>query len=433
MDYESVMPGLRQLRRLMTAALVALAWGCGSSGTADDSDAVAVDCSSTRWLGAWAAAPSDVTDVFSGESLRLLVTPLRSGDEARVRLSNRFGEGPLTLSSVHLAVQEDGASVRPATQTAMTFEGLTTVTIPAGEEVVSDEVAFQVEAFQPLAVSVYVPEPGGVLTRHSLAMQTSYRAPASAGDVAAAESGDVFTGTLSDRPLVVGLSVRASGRGAVIAMVGDSLTDGDQNTSGGIDANTRYPDELARRLADAESTLSPVNLGIAGNRVISGPLLPTFGPSLLERLDADVLARDDVTDVVLWEGINDLGIPPGSSAQEVLAGLADAVDRLKAPRAGQPVPRVLVATLTPAGGASGVLVSYANADEARQQINTELRAGAIGDGFLDFDAAVRDPNDPTRLAAEYDGGDGLHLSAAGYQRLAEVVELESFAGRACAD
>ena len=392
----------------------------------EDLDRAGEDCSGERWVGAWAAAPSDLTEeVIADESLRLVLTPLRGGEVARVRLSNRLGAAPLRLTHVHLGVSAEGAataSLRPSSQQPVRFDGADEVTIPAGEDVVSDPVDLSFSALDRLAVSVFVPAPGAALTRHSLAMQTSFRAP---GDVAAAEGGSAYAGTMTDRPLVVGLDVLASGTDGVIVALGDSLTDGDQSTSGGRDADSRYPDALARRLAEVRADLTPVNLGIAGNRVLSGPLLPSFGPALLERLGPDVLAREDVTDVVLLQGINDLGIPPGASAAELLDGLAEVVAQLDGPR-------VFVGTLTPAGGTSGLLGTYAAAEDARQEVNAAIRDGAVGDRVIDFDAAVRDPDDPSRIAAAYDGGDGLHMSAEGYARMAEAVDLGALAGRRCA-
>lgn len=388
-----------------------------------------MDCAAPRWLGAWATAPSDSTEPLGAQSLRLILTPLRDGEQARLRLSNRFGDAPVTLTSVHLGVAEEGPSLRPGSQVAVSFGGEPggDVVLAAGEERWSDPISFPIEALQPVAVSVFVVSEGARLTRHAEGLQTSYRAPPEAGDVAALEAGEAFTASSTERPLVVGLDVLAPGTDGVIAMVGDSLTDG----TGGVDQDARYPDALARRLLDGGWTLSPVNLGIGGNRVLSDPLLPAFGPALLDRLSADVLSRDDLTDVVLFEGINDLGIPPGSSAEEVLAGLEEAVHALQQPRDGRLTPKVTVATLTPAGGASGLYAGHAAAEDERQAVNEAIRAGGLGDAWVDFDAAVRDPDDPSRIATELDGGDGLHLNAEGYARLAEALELETFGGRRC--
>ena len=56
----------------------------------------------------------------------------------------------------------------------------------------------------------------------------------------------------------------------------------------------------------------------------------------------------------------------------------------------------------------------------------------IGDGFVDFDRALRDPSDPSRLAPEYDSGDAVHPSSAGYRWMAEEVDLSALEGPECA-
>lgn len=411
------------------AACVALGLlACSSAEPASSDTGPALeDCDADRWVGAWAAAPSGTTDAVADQTLRLVFTPLRSGATVRVRLSNRFGESPLALGSVHLGVQDAGAAIRAGTQRAVTFDGAGPLTLPAGGEVVSDPVDLAITAMEPLALSVHVPADDVALTRHVQGHQTSFTAP---GDVAADPSADAFTGSRTDRPLVMGLDVLGPGDAAVVAAIGDSLTDGDQAGPSSIDADTRYPDALARRLLDAGSPLSPVNLGIGGNRVLQDAALPDFGPALVDRLDADLLSRDDVTDVLLFAGINDLGLPPGATAEALLDGLDEAVAALDA----QPdPPRVHVATLTPAGGGTGVLAGYAAAEETRQAVNAEIRAERFGPHVLDFDAVARDPARPTHLAPGFDGGDGLHLSADGYAALAASVDLDTLRGRRCAD
>jgi lysophospholipase L1-like esterase len=173
-----------------------------------------------------------------------------------------------------------------------------------------------------------------------------------------------------------------------------------------------------------------LNLGIGGNRILRDS--PSFaGPSLLNRLQPDLLDRPDVTDVILLEGINDLGFPPSESAEDVIAGLRRAIRRLRAVRRGHPRLNVLVGTLTPTGGA--ILASYASADtdRRRRQVNDFIRTSGIADGVVAFDRALRDPADPSRLAPRYDGGDGVHPSSAGYRRMAQAVNLARLKGPAC--
>ena len=50
------------------------------------------------------------------------------------------------------------------------------------------------------------------------------------------------------------------------------------------------------------------------------------------------------------------------------------------------------------------------------------------DAVIDFEAAVRDPADPTRLAPAYDPGDHLHPNDAGYRAMGDAVDLKLVPG-----
>jgi lysophospholipase L1-like esterase len=92
---------------------------------------------------------------------------------------------------------------------------------------------------------------------------------------------------------------------------------------------------------------------------------------------------------------------------------------------------VLVGTLTPSFGAVEAGHASAATEQRRQEINRVIRAGGLGDGMVDFDRALRDPAEPSRLAAAYNSGDGLHPSSAGYRRMAQAVNLAKLEGPAC--
>ncbi|MBO9543333.1 hypothetical protein [Caulobacter sp.] len=52
-----------------------------------------------------------------------------------------------------------------------------------------------------------------------------------------------------------------------------------------------------------------------------------------------------------------------------------------------------------------------------------LRASGAFDAVVDLDAITRDPANPSRLKAEYDSGDLLHPSPAGYRAMAAAIPL----------
>jgi lysophospholipase L1-like esterase len=62
--------------------------------------------------------------------------------------------------------------------------------------------------------------------------------------------------------------------------------------------------------------------------------------------------------------------------------------------------------------------------------NAWIRASGQFDAVIDFDAAVRDPASLAFSLPAYDGGDHLHFNVAGYQVLANSIDLSLFGSRA---
>jgi lysophospholipase L1-like esterase len=209
-------------------------------------------------------------------------------------------------------------------------------------------------------------------------------------------------------------------RGAVVAL-GDSITDG----RGSIpDANNRWPDDLARRLAPLR--IGVLNMGIGGNRV----LLDGLGPNAMARFDRDVLAQPGARWLILLEGINDLGVLTRDApvtAQEHAALVARLVAgyRQLVTRAHARGLKVMGGTLTPWGGSTYYHPDALN-EADRQAVNAWIRGKDHFDGVADFDARLRDPAAPGQLLPLYDCGDHLHPSPTGYQAMADLVPLGFF-------
>jgi lysophospholipase L1-like esterase len=364
------------------------------------------------WVGSWSAAPVVGSGTgFSDRTLREVVHTSVGGDQVRIRLTNAFGTDGVVVDRTTVGAQSSGAALVTGTERPVTFGGQTEVVLPAGAEVLSDPVPMTARGGQDLAVSLYVPGSTGPATRHPLAMATSYLA---AGDHAADSGADAFTATTSAWYLLDGVDVRAlPGIRAVVAF-GDSITDGAQST---VDANRRYPDDLARRLKDRG--LSVLNEGISGNRVLTDA--DGSGVSAQARFDRDVVGQTGVRDVIFLEGINDIGhnLGPVSgepvTAQDLIAGMTNLTTRAHAHGL-----RIIGATMTPIGGSK-----YDNpeAEAKRQAVNAWIRTSAGFDGVVDFDAVTRDPASPARFLPAYDSGDHLHPDDAGYQAMADAVDL----------
>ena len=407
-------------------------------------------CPALRWVGSWIDSPSDADslvdeslDLFVGgsrQTMRMIIAPHLGGRVVRVHLSNRFGARPVTFNDVTIAHESSGAALVPGTVRSVTFGGSDSVTVPAGHDVVSDPIPFSFDAFNNLAVSVYLASYPGLPTQHFSARQTSYYTAPGAGDDVADATGTAFTEHTTARYYVDGLDVLAPGDVGAVVAFGDSITDGFQTsaaatllpeTASTLNTNGRWPDDLQRRLfAAGDPRLSVLDAGLSGNRVLANGLLPFFGPSGVSRFRQDALDQPGVTAVILLEGINDIGQSAGTvTAAALEAGLKQYVKEAHA--AGL---RILLGTLTPSGGATGLQITYATgaANVVREQFNAWIRSGASGaDGVIDFDAAVRNPADPNEILPAYNGGDGIHFNLAGYRAMADAINLAQLYPPSC--
>ncbi|WP_033037093.1 SGNH/GDSL hydrolase family protein [Streptomyces monomycini] len=357
---------------------------------------------------------------FADQTVRQVVRVTGSGTAARVRLSNRFGSAPLEVGGATLARTAQGAAVRTDTARRLTFSGTGSVRIPAGGEVWSDAAALPVAPFGQLTVSLYFPRPTGPTTFHAQAFTTAYRAE---GDQLTAADPAVFTETsvswyvLADVELAGGPARRDT-----VVTFGDSLTDGFASTT---DADHRYPDALAERLAAAGLGRPVLNAGIGGNLLLNDA--PWFGERAGARFRRDVLDKPGVRTVIVLASLNDIGFSevdetdfptyrpnPDLSAAQLIEGYRDLIAAAHA--AGV---RVIGGTITPFQGSE---YHTPHAEAKRRQINTWIRASGAFDAVADFATALADPSNPLALLPAYDSGDRKHPGDAGYRAMAEVVD-----------
>jgi lysophospholipase L1-like esterase len=374
------------------------------------------------WVSSWSASPQTAMPRtlaaagFDDQTLREIIFPSVGGDLARLELTNVFGASALRIGHVTVALAGPGASVVPGTIHPVTFGGSPSVRIPAGKQVLSDPVGIQMSALQDLAVSVYLPGRTGRATLHSDAQQVNW--VSAAGDHAAEAASGAFTAAIPSWYYVSGLLVRSPAAVGTVVAFGDSITDGVASTIGG---NDRWPNDLARRLHGlAGPTLAVVDEGIGGNRVLTGTRC--CGASALARFARDALGQPGVRDIIVLEGINDIGSSAGPpshtevSPAQMIAGYQQLIAQAHARGV-----RIFGATLPPFQGAG----YYTPAGEAtREAVDTWIRTSGAFDGVVDFDAVMRAPADPLRLKPAYDSGDHLHPNDAGYQAMADAVSLQ---------
>jgi lysophospholipase L1-like esterase len=385
--------------------------------------------SGPHWVGTWAASPQLTEERnlppeepgFADTTLRQVAHISLGGRRLRVRFSNAFGETTLTLPSAHIARSTGGSAIDVSTDRALTFHGRTSVTIPAGALMVSDPLDFDLPSLSEVAVTVYLRGAPEGVTGHPGSRTTSYF---QAGDAVSAP--DLPEAVSVDHWYFVnGIDVEADPAAAVVAVLGDSITDGRGSTTNG---NDRWPDNLARRLQAAEGLdhVAVVNHGIGGNRLLRDGL----GPSALARLDRDIVAQPGVRWLIVLEGINDIGTRAGLKEEgpsaDVAGDIIAAYEQIVV-RAHTHGIRVYGATLLPFGGHGGYDTPEGEAD--RQRVNEWIRTDGRFDAVIDFDALTRDPARPSRLKEAVDGGDHLHPSAAGYRIMADAIDLDLFRTR----
>jgi len=349
------------------------------------------------------------------------------GQGVSLRLTNAFGGNPapagdaftdqytLTVAKVYVGLATKGsAAVIPGTNRLVTFVATPTVELPPGSVAWSDPTYLRIPPGRDLAVSIYVAGQTPNATWHADTHQTSYL---STGDHAADTAGAAFTTSIQHWFFLDAADVGAPAGLGAVATLGDSITDGYQST---LNANHRWPDFLGRRLADARWPIRGVlNEGIDGNEILHDFNCCGGNPNAQSRLDRDVLTQDGVRDVILLEGINDIGHPgPEITAARIIQGMKNLIAR--AHHAGL---RILGGTITPFENTT-IAGYYSPAKEAtREAVNQFIRTSHAFDGVIDFDQAIRDPSDPLRMLPAYDSGDHLHPNDAGYRAMADAVPL----------
>jgi lysophospholipase L1-like esterase len=372
-----------------------------------------------HWVGSWAAAPAPAEGVvgFNNHTLRMMPRLSLGGDTLRVRISNAYGARPLVIGAAQIGVRDKGPAVVPGSNRKLTFGGSDTGVVAAGSLLVSDPVELSAPPLADLAISLYLP--GEVLANFAItgryARQTNYISPA--GNFADATVMPV--GNLTDQWFFVsGVDVVApDGAGGVVAL-GDSLADGNIST---IDAFCRWPDQLARRLAERRGQpIGVMNQGLGGNRILHD----IRGDSGVRRFDRDVLAAPGVTHVIVMLGTNDLRNRWAKPEEEVTGEQMIAGLQQMAVRAHTAGIKIIGATLTPFGNETFMANAWNPTRERhRVTVNEWIRNSGAFDGVADFDAALRDPEIPTQMRAVDDCGDGLHPSDSGYCKMGDAIEL----------
>jgi len=386
-----------------------------------------------KWVGSWGASPLapspgagpfPATPTFNDQTVRQIVRLSVGGERVRLRFTNEYGTKPITIGAARVALADGADRLKAGTDHAVTFDGRATAVIPAGAPLLSDPIDLKVDDLASLSVSVYLQGDAGPCTCHGTGMQDAY--VSAKGNFTREPFAPAQT--IQMRAYLSGVEVLAA-RAQAVVVLGDSISDGVGSTPG---ANKRWPDLFAERLSARRggTRFGVVNHGISGNQVLSDGA----GQSALARFDRDVLSVPGASHVIVFEGVNDLGLgyakldgpiaaimPPPAvkpTRELMIAGYRQLIARAHAKGL-----KIYGATIAPYEGAA---YYSAEGNAVRQGINDWIRTSKEFDGVLDFDAAFRDPAKPTQMKEAFQAGDHLHGSDAGYKAVAESIDLEMF-------
>ena len=357
------------------------------------------------------ARPAPITS-FHNQTIRMIAHTSIGGRRVRIELSNVFGSAPLVIGAAHIALRDQDSAIVPASDRALSFSGHPTAWIPPGAIVISDATDLDVPMASDLAVSIYIPDTAATDTMHAVGLHTTYISKE--GD--ATGQAAIVDGTMSQSfYFLTNVDVAAAPNAAAIVTFGDSITDGAVSTP---NTDHSWPSLLARRLAASGGTnIAVLNQGISGNRL----LRDGAGVNALARFDRDVLAQPGVKWLMILEGINDIGLSSATdpvTADDLIAALKQLIER-----AHEHGIKVIGGTLTPYEGAA---YARETGEQTRMAVNQWIRTSGAFDAVVDFEAAERDPEHPKQFRPGFNNGDHLHPNDAGYQAMADAIDLSIF-------
>lgn len=379
------------------------------------------------WVQSWASSPSLAVEKLPFDfwrppaeiqgTVRYKMRVTAEGDAVRVRLSAETLPRDVRIGAATIALADASERIDMASLKPLGFSGAASARMPAGTSLLSDPVALPVKAGTILYVTLYLPDGVAVPQADPLHVAEVLTGQQDRTGMDKLTGAQVVTG----REIVSAILVRSAKDARTIVTFGDSITDG----AGAKDPMMRgWPDQFAALLRQrGQTNLAIANAGIGGNRVLRNEV----GEAALARFDRDALSVPGVTDIVLLEGINDLGLSglpnprgPGShpevTAADLIAGYRQLIARARARGV-----KIHGATLTPFLGSPFPGYATPAKELIRQDLNRWIRESGEFDSVIDFDAALRDPTSPQMIKPAFDSGDKLHPSDAGYRAMAEMA------------
>ena len=368
-----------------------------------------------HWVSVWGNAVSvaeNRPERYARDiTLRYPVISSFTTDSIRLTFDNYCGTEPITIQKTTVFYGGKFHTV--------TFGGQGAVTIPAGENAVSDPLAIFIHGGELMQISFYLKD-------FTLMRSVVYTCgPLSEGLYAngdQTENPNINIETSRKTQLcyfLCNVSVLTEAENRAIVCYGDSITAQD------------WPDELALRcFIEGYDKTAIIRRATSGSRILREYHCLTYesyGLSGEHRFHHEV-PTDGGYAVIIQQGINDIIHPVGTennvfrpmsdlpTVEELIEGLKGYIAQARS--YGY---KVYVGTLLPMGGWR---TDAPFRQAMRHEYNEFIRTTDLIDGCIDFDKALRDPNRPDHFLPEYDSGDHLHPSAKGYARMAAEIPAE---------
>ncbi len=368
-----------------------------------------------HWVGVWGNAVSVAENrperYAKDITIRYPIHVPFSGTALRLTFDNYCGTESITLNHTTVFYAGQFHTVH--------FAGQKEVTIPAGEKAVSDPLEIQLNEGEVIQVSFYLKD-------FTLMRSVVYTCgPLSEGMYANGDQTenaaiDIITSRKTHLfYFLSNVSVLTAKENRAIVCFGDSITAQD------------WPDELALRcFTEGYMNTAIVRRATSGSRILRQYdciTYESYGLSGSNRFAHEV-PTDGADAVIIQQGINDIIHPVGENVnifrpmsdlptvEQLIEGLKTYIAQARS--FGY---KIYVGTLLPMGGWR---TDAPFRQEMRHAYNAFIRTTDLIDGYIDFDKALEDPEKPNWFKPEYDSGDHLHPSKAGYRRMAMEIPVE---------
>lgn len=380
--------------------------------------ALTIQAQQPHWVGTWACAPQTVDKSFmpynnqmTNRSVRQVVKVSIGGNVIRLQLSNELSSEPVEITSVYIAKAGNGPEIYKTSAKYLQFGKKRQVVIPAGKAVFSDALKFKLQSLERVSITINYLKAPKEPTVHMGSRTTSYILRGVTNSYT-----DFTTAFKEDHWFNISAIDVLDATASSIAILGNSITDGKGSTT---NAQDRWPDFLSAALNNGAGfnlfkvgKTGILNLGIGNNRILSVGL----GAPGKERFDRDILAQRGLRAVIIFEAINDIGT--STNPDETARKLVEAY-QVMIKKARQRGLKVYMGTITPFRGCRGYFTE--EREKARKIVNSWIRTTHEIDGFIDFDALMRDPSAPEQLRREWQIGDWLHPNPVGYKQMGEYA------------